>query len=869
MRKTSKYAIIFAPILAVLGMTSVSSQVVTGTQDFSLTVQETVDNEPDSFFFSMVSNAEPNTVRESAALTITGITGDIPVSVSRGEFSVNGGPYTTGPGTIRNGQTLRVRFTSSESFSTELLSLVRVGTRSSLFYIRTRAARACDLENLSLGTVCGDGTFYAGNFGGKRYFMTTSTTLVSTWSDAITNMRSRTNSSSGQTNTDGMKQVSADLSFFNGAQMCQNSFGTQFFLPSTDEINAIWNNLSSGDRGRYFAANSFHMTSEEWGTGKFGQAFNGSNNGFYYVMIPRSYATGTRDWTGRGKTFGALVKCVKTDTNITVNDFDPDVFTFASQTGVAPSTTTTSNTVTISGIAGNAPISISGSGASFSINGGSFSSSARTITNGQTVQVRIPSSATLSGSVIASLTVGSLTRSFSVTTSAADTTPDAFSFTAQSGVAPSTTVISNTVTISGLVGPAPVSISGGASYSIDGGTFTTAAGSISNGQTLRVQMTSSPTLSGNATGNVTVGTVTQSFSVTTTSEDTTPDAFAFSTSENRTSAERNTLVTFNPITVSGLSTSVPVSLSGGGFPAIRINGGAWVTSGTVTNGDTVAVRLTSSSFFSVTQEATVTIGQGSANVSVVTRAADAVPNDFTVPALTGQEPGATIISASVTPTGFEEARLVPGSGLAVSVNGGAFSTLAQTITQGQSIRLRGNAPGVGFTSTFALSFRDANFSAVYTTFWAVTSRGLNGPTNPNLAWTYEPCTGSTGCTSTSETITLTGSFSNARVLFGDVDSVKSTPTSSTAGWFGTNMDWPSVSINGGAFLDRFDLQSVTRVVNPGDTIRVQFRSGSRFVRNLGAELRIGEANLWRCWSNSTYVTSDPRPVGGRSTTICQ
>jgi len=867
MRKTAKYALLFAPFVAFAGVSGVSSQVVTGTQDFSITVQESIDATPDAFSFSSTSGLEPGVVTESAAVTITGISGDIPISVSGGEYSISGGAYTATAGVITNGQTVRLRVTSSASWSGSASSTVTIGTASGTFTALTRDAGPCDLPGISVGTSCGDGTVYVGDYDSKRYFMTTSRTATATWSDSNTNMRSATSSTSGWTNTQGMRASSPTLSFFNGAQYCANTIGSDFFLPSTNEINEIWNNLSTVQRSIYFVLNSFHMTSEQWGTGKFGQSSSTTNN-FYYVIIPRNSFTSI-DWTGRGKTYAAVVKCVRTDTNIIADDFDPDAFSFAAQTNVAPSTAATSNVVTISGIVGNAPISISGVGASFSVDGGAFSSASRTVTDGQTVQVRLSSSAAPSASVTASLTVGSLTRPFSVTTSAADTTPDAFAFTSQSDVQPSTEITSNSVTIAGLVGPAPVSVSGGASYSINGGAFTAAAGSVSNGETLRVRMTSSATLGGSVTGSVTVGTVTETFGLTTTSQDTTPDAFAFSTSENRTSAQPNTLVTFNPVTVSGLSASVPVTVSGTGSPAIRINGGSWVTSGTVSNGDTVAVRLTSSSLFSGSRSATVTVGEGTASVSVFTRAADAAPNAFTVSALTGQEPSSTVTSTPVTPTGYEQATLVPGAGLSVSVNGGAFSASAQTVTAGQSITLRATSPVVSGSSSFSLGFRNASGTTVYTASWSVSSRGPNGPSNPNFAWTYQTCTTSTGCTSTSETITLSGSFSNARVLFGDVDTVKSTPSSSTAGWSGTNMDWPSVSINGGAFLDRYDLQTTSRTVNPGDTLRIQFKSGSRYVYNLGASLNVGETSLWRCWSNATYVSPDPRPVGGRSTSSCQ
>lgn len=369
-----------------------------------------------------------------------------------------------------------------------------------------------------------------------------------------------------------------------------------------------------------------------------------------------------------------------------------------------------------------------------------------------------------------------------------------------------------------------------------------------------------------------VGTpLTPNYPVSVETVDDTPDAFVVSSSSDPSAVEPGDLFTFDPVTVAGMDAGVTVSASvfGGGSPEFRINGGAWVTSGTVENGDTIQVRLNASSGFLIEQVATLSVSSVNTTFSVTTRAPDSLPDAFVFAGLTGQEPSTTVTSAPVTPTGFEEAVLAPQSGLRVSVNGGSFTGSEQTIQAGQSISLRMTLGQPSEVKSLDLFVRDLSGNTVLTVPWSVTTRDPVGPSNPNFAWTYQTCATSTGCTSTSETITLSGSFSNARVLFGDVDTVKSTPSSSRAGWSGTNMDWPSVSINGGAFLDRYDLQTTSRTVNPGDTLRIQFKSGSRFVYNLGASLNVGETSLWRCWSKATYVNPDPRPVGGRSTSSCQ
>jgi len=72
-----------------------------------------------------------------------------------------------------------------------------------------------------------------------------------------------------------------------------------------------------------------------------------------------------------------------------------------------------------------------------------------------------------------------------------DTTPDSFSFNAQNGVALSTLLTSNTITVSGINVSTAISISNG-EYEINGsGSWVTTNGSISNSDTVKVRHTSS------------------------------------------------------------------------------------------------------------------------------------------------------------------------------------------------------------------------------------------------------------------------------------------------------------------------------------------------------------------------------------------
>jgi hypothetical protein len=99
-----------------------------------------------------------------------------------------------------------------------------------------------------------------------------------------------------------------------------------------------------------------------------------------------------------------------------------------------------------------------------------------------------------------------------------DATPDAFSFTPQTNVMPGSLATSNAVTITGINVGAPVSVSGG-QYSIGcTASFTSAAATISSGQTLCVRHSASSSLSTSTTTTLTIGGLSGTFTSTTTSD---------------------------------------------------------------------------------------------------------------------------------------------------------------------------------------------------------------------------------------------------------------------------------------------------------------------------------------------------------------
>ena len=195
-------------------------------------------------------------------------------------------------------------------------------------------------------------------------------------------------------------------------------------------------------------------------------------------------------------------------------DPTPDAFTFTDRTNVALNTEFKSNAITVSGINTASPISVTGG--TYSINGAAYTSASGNVSLGNTVKVRKVSAGTYSTTKSATLTIGTVSDTFSVTTMAnpVDTTPDAFHFTDRTDVALSTEYKSNAITVAGINTASPISIVGG-TYAINGGTYTSASGTVSLGNTVKVRKVSSSAYSTTKSATLTIGGVSDTFSVTT------------------------------------------------------------------------------------------------------------------------------------------------------------------------------------------------------------------------------------------------------------------------------------------------------------------------------------------------------------------
>ncbi len=198
--------------------------------------------------------------------------------------------------------------------------------------------------------------------------------------------------------------------------------------------------------------------------------------------------------------------------------------------------------------------------------------------------------------------------------------PTAFAFAPQTDTQRSAVVTSNPVVIAGLSSASTVSITGG-EYSIDGGAYTSAPGTISNGQTIRVRATTPQSYSATITVVLTVGGVSASFVVTTAPPDITPDAIQFQPQLN---VARGQWATSNAITVSGIEVPAPISIEGGEY---SIDGSAFTTTaGTISASQSLKIRAQASAVYSKVVHARVTVGTIVADFEAMSEVPDFVPD---------------------------------------------------------------------------------------------------------------------------------------------------------------------------------------------------------------------------------------------------
>ena len=758
------------------------------------------DTVPNPFTFTDVTGVPLNTLQTSNTVTISDITGSLtPISIVGGSYSIDGGAYTSNPGTILNGQMVTVQHTSSGTDNTTVNTTLTIGGVSDTFSSTTAdftpaAFSFTDVSGVSYSSTMTSNTITVSG-------ITAATTISITGGSYSINSGAYTSSSGTVANGDtvSVQHTSAatdiatvDTVLTIGGVSDTYSSTTADFTPAaftfTDTTGAAVSSTMTSDGITVSGITAATPVSISGGTysingGTYTSA-NGTVSNGDTVTVQHTSAASENTTVNTTLTIGGV-----SDTySSTTGDFTPAAFSFTDATGAEYSSTMTSNTITVSGINAATPISVTGG--TYSINSGVYTSASGTVNNGDTVSVQHTSAATDNTTVNTTLTIGGVSDTYSSTT--ADFTPAIFSFTDDTGVAYSITMTSNAITVSGITAATPISITGG-TYSINGGAYTSTAGTVINGDTVSVRHTSGATDNATVNTTLTIGGISDTYSSTT--GDFTPAAFSFT---DVTNVSVSSTMTSNEITISGINAATTISVTGGTY---SINSGVYTdVSGTVNNGDTVSVRHTSSASDSTTVNSTLTIGGVSDTYSSTT--GDFTPAAFSFTDVTGVTVSSTMTSNTITVSGITAATPISVSGGFYSINSGAYTSASGTVNNGDTI-----------------SVQHTSAASDSTTVNTILTIGI-------ISDTYS---------------STTGDFTPAVFSFTDVTGVpySSTMTSNTITVSGINAPTAitvvggTYSINGGAYI------SASGTVSNGDTVTIRHTSAPSEASTINTTLTIG------------------------------
>ncbi|MEO8103837.1 MAG: hypothetical protein ABI790_15045, partial [Betaproteobacteria bacterium] len=103
----------------------------------TVAINPIADTVPSNFSFGTLTNVTRVVLATSMPVVIEGFNLPLPISVSNGEYSLNGAAFTSAPGIISAGQSVRMRVTASASFGGRVTATLTVGSRSASFEVNS------------------------------------------------------------------------------------------------------------------------------------------------------------------------------------------------------------------------------------------------------------------------------------------------------------------------------------------------------------------------------------------------------------------------------------------------------------------------------------------------------------------------------------------------------------------------------------------------------------------------------------------------------------------------------------------------------------------------------------------------------------
>lgn len=424
-----------------------------------------------------------------------------------------------------------------------------------------------------------------------------------------------------------------------------------------------------------------------------------------------------------------------------------------------------------------------------------------------------------------------------------DFTPDSFSFVGVTGASPNVQYLSDYVQITGISGEVPISISSnGFAQAIrvctgqgtGCGTWSQGA-TVSNNQYIQLRMTTGDSYFTTYTATVTVGTITQYWTVETGAvPDNTPNSFLIPNLNNQ---PVNTLVDSDIVQITGINT--PVSITAGNGALISICNGTTcdtfsASPRTISNGQGFKLRILTSTLYSTQVTSLVTVGSGASQTWTVTTGVqpDNTPTSFSFIDLTNRNLNTTYYSNSITIQAIDNT--IPFTITNTSGQTGSLPTIilndvdtglsSTTVALYDVVKLKYTTSSVvGESKTWNIVAGD------YSTTWTVTNAGVFG-TSPT-PFLFPTVTATAVNTNTnSNTITIAG-------------------LGTTVGAYATN--GALLSKNGSAFNQYTSALPI--LVSNGDTLTVRLLSSGIAGFSVSTNVTVGSYT-------TTFTVISPAPT---------
>ena len=404
---------------------------VTGGEVEDYPAISNIDTTPDMFMFTDLTDVALSAQQISAPITVTGINTPSSITVANGEYSINGGGFTTSMGTVNEGDLVRARHTSSSSFSTAVDTSVTIGGIFDVFTTTTEAIDTTpdmfmftDLADVAVSTqqvsapitVSGINTSsnitvangeYSINGGGF-------TANMGTVNEGDLVRVRHTSSASFETAVDTTVTIGGIFDVFTSTTEAMDTAPDAFSF--TAVTNVPLSSLQVSNSASITGINttvSVSIVNGEYALngGSFTDV-DGTASAGDTVVVRHTSSASFSTQTQTQLSVGSLgVDFVSTTL---AEDTAPDDFSFVDQSGVEQSVVVTSAPIVVSGI--NSPASISVVGGMYSINAGGFTASAGAVVAGDEIRARHTSASADATDTDTTVTIGGVSDTFTSTT---------------------------------------------------------------------------------------------------------------------------------------------------------------------------------------------------------------------------------------------------------------------------------------------------------------------------------------------------------------------------------------------------------------------------------------------------------------------